>query len=155
MKALLFLVLSLTHAWASAQSSSLDGNWLKQGVDAFERAHISRSGTAEDLNTSTAFVSYLSGMVAVHRQNNLLAILLWSGAKKSTDKTGQVRLSEPDTVRIQTAAAFTPLRSLPDNLSPQQLVAVIHRFLDDHPEKWGADASSLVTEALRSAFSKS
>lgn len=36
----------------------------------------SRTGTAQDATDSTLLIFYISGMLAVHRQNNLIASLL-------------------------------------------------------------------------------
>ena len=117
MKRIIFLLFTLFHLSAYAQSNSLDGNWLKQGLDAYDRAYLTRTGSTDDMAKGDATISFLIGMIAVHRQNNFMAVFLWSNVKKTTDKSGKVKLSGEDTARIETTTLFTPLRSLPDNLS--------------------------------------
>ena len=135
-----------------AQTSSQDGNWIKKGVDAFDRVNTTRNGSNEDLLDSVALISYVSGMLAVHRQNNFGAIILFSTVNKASDPAGQPKLSPTDAASLGTMLAFTPLRKLPDNVSPQQLVAILRRYLDTYPEKWGQPAPTLITNALAEAF---
>jgi hypothetical protein len=41
---------------------------------------------------------------------------------------------------------------IPDNATRGQIVAVVSKYLKDHPEKWSESAVFLVTEALMEAF---
>lgn len=154
MKQIFLLMIYAFTTVAGAQSAQLDGTWLKQGVDAFDRSYVTRNGNADDLSRTTELLAFVTAVVSVQRQNNLLALLVSSGIKKSTDNNGQVKLDEVDAGRVQTAAMFTPLRALPDRLSPEQVVAIVSRFLISNPQRWGESAAGLVTDALREAFNK-
>lgn len=137
-----------------AQTPTADGNWIKKGIDAFERVNTTRNGSNEDLLDSSALIYYVGGMVAVHRQNNLVTIIFLSAANKSNDPAAVPKLSPTDEARVQGMMALTPLRKLPDNLSSQQLIAVLRKHLDKYPERWGQPAAVLVANALEEAFAR-
>lgn len=86
-------------------------------------AHMSHVMETRTISRTTELLAFVTAVVSVQRQNNLLALLVWSGIKKSTDNNGQVKLDEVDAGRVQTAVMFTPLRALPDRLSHEQVVA--------------------------------
>jgi hypothetical protein len=44
------------------------------------------------------------------------------------------------------------LYGIPKTVTKGQIVAVVSKYLKDHPEKWGEFASVLVIEALKEAF---
>jgi hypothetical protein len=128
---------------------TLDGNWLKGSVDAFNRIYVTKNGRDGDFEDSFLLIGYVAGIVAVHRQNNMMASILVGTAADNRTKD-----SKPlaDDMKVRTALAFAPLLGIPDSLSPQQMVAVLQKYLDAHPGKWGDPASVLITDAFKEAF---
>ena len=155
MKMLIGIVLCFlsTLSWAQ-QGTAVDGNWIKKGIDAFDRVNVTRNGTDEDTLDSRVLISYVSGMLAVHRLNNLLASLVIGASNQPSGKARREKQSANNAMHVRTALAFTPLLAIPDELTPQQIVAVLRKYLDAHPEKWGTNAPLLITEALEVAFAK-
>jgi hypothetical protein len=139
----LFLLSSLCFA---QQQSAVNGNWIKSSIDAFDRVNVTRNGTSDDALQSLNLIHFVSGMLAVHRQNNLTASTF---AAVLGEKKTQSTASAADQIdqQLRIAFAFTPLLTTPDTLSPQQIVAILRKYLDANPEKWG-------TDALQQAFAK-
>jgi hypothetical protein len=131
-----------------------DGNWIKEGIDAFDRVHVTRNGTTEDLEDSSMLVSFVYGMIAVHRQNNLLATLLIAASSPSNNNINAKDMSPETLARVKTALAFVPLMAIPDTLTPAQIVAVLRKYLDSNPEQWNKNATFLITEAMKASFEK-
>lgn len=155
MKALFGLALwLLSSACFAQQQPAIDGNWIKSSIDAFDRVNVTRNGTSEDVSNSIMFISYVSGMLAVHRQNNLVASVFVAGLSKQKKQTRNAAASAEIDKQIRAVFAFTPLLSIPDTLTPQQIVAILRKYLDANPEKWSTNAPLLITNALEAAFSK-
>ncbi|MHB1054153.1 MAG: Rap1a/Tai family immunity protein [Thiobacillus sp.] len=148
----------LLFAFSSPAYSQLPvtsgGNWIKEGVDAFDRVHVTRNGTIEDVQNSSMLLSFVFGMIAVHRQNNLLATLLISASSPSNSNKYAEGMSPETTARVKTALAFVPLIAIPDTLTSAQIVAVLRKYLDSNPEQWNKNAPHLITEALKASFEK-
>lgn len=148
-----FFLLFAGVAWAQ-QAETVDGHWIKKGINAFNRVYVTKKPSDTDYVDSVALVSYLSGMIAVHKNNNMLAVLLVS-AKDSQNKQlppGKKPLAGDEQLKV--AFAFTPLLALPDKLSSEQVIGILQRYLEAHPEKWNTSAPYLITEALKEAFSQ-
>jgi len=155
MKILFGIALCLLSAVSLAQpQSALDGNWLRKSIDAFERVNDARTGTAQDATDSTLLIFYISGMLAVHRQNNLTALLLLAvlTPTKGQQQT-KPKAAEAD-MQMRVAFVFTPLLAIPDALTAQQVVTILRNHLDKHPEQWDTQAPLLITDALKQAFSR-
>lgn len=149
-----FVLCLLCSLSAAQQQAPLDGNWIKTSIEAYDRANIARTGSADDVTTSAIFLSYVGGMLAVHRQNNLMASLVVTGLdqqrKAARNATAAVEIDK----QMRVAFVFTPLLAIPDTLSSQQVIAIVREYLESNPEKWGTAAPVLITDALQSAFSK-
>ena len=76
----------LSALCAAQQPRPLDGNWIKKGVDAFNRVYVTRNAGDTDMSDGLVLVSYVSGMIAVHRQNNLLAAIIVGSANQKSAK---------------------------------------------------------------------
>lgn len=154
MKVILGLFLSAISFCCSAQPLAIDGNWIRNSINAFDRVNVTRNGTTDDTMDSIAFISYVGGILAVHRQNNLMASLLVSSLveQKKASKSAATTIEIEKQMRV--AFAFVPLLAIPENLSTQQVAAVLRKYLDANPEKWNLNAHILITDALKEAFSK-
>jgi len=154
MKHIVAIVLLAFSVLVSAQPTSFDGTWLKKGLDAYERVNVAKTGTGEDLNDALSLISYTSGVLAVRRQNNLLALVVIGTLGRSNASAPARKLSPVEEARVKTALAFAPLFRLPDSASPEQLLAIVQRYIAAHPEKWNTAAQVLITDALVEAFAK-
>jgi hypothetical protein len=133
---------------AVAQPAKRDGTWLKDGLDATDRVWVSKTPTEQEAISSIALTSYIYGMLAVHRQNNLKAVLLAGMVESKGGKS----VSDVDNARLRTAFMFVPLLKIPDELSAQQVAAILRKFLADNPARWNESADTLITDAFESAF---
>jgi hypothetical protein len=133
---------------AHAQPQRHDGNWLNAGLDAYERIAVTRNANEEDMVAGTAFMSYVTGLLSVHRRNNMTASVLHLALTHEKGRT----LSEADRARINTLRLFTPLAGLPDDLSAPQVAATIRKYLAANPAKWSKPADILIHSALVAEF---
>lgn len=148
MKLIIILTLAIAslHAWG--QTAPRDGNWIKNGLDAYDRTFVTRNGSDADDVSSVILVSYVSGMLAVHRSNNLSALVLAATLNPTIGKT----ISELNRSKIQTTFFFAPLIKLPDDLSPQQIAAILRKLLQQNPARWSEPADKLITAAFATEF---
>ena len=134
-KTIASFVLCCCSVLAAAQPPvTLDGYWLKQSVDAFNRIYVTKNIRAGDFENSFLLIGYVAGILVVHRQNNMMASILVATAADNQTKDPKTLA---DDMKVKTALAFAPLLGIPDDLSPQQIVAVLQKYLDAHPGKWG------------------
>ena len=159
MKILVGLVLfaisfAISAVAVAEQPHTLDGLWIKKSIDSYERVTKNRVGTEEDLQNSLSFMAYLDGFSAVHRQNNLMASLLVYSLTEEKKKTKNPAALAAIDKQMRVAFAFTPLLRLPDNLSMEQSIVIIRKYLEDNPQKWNSEASLIITTALSEAFEK-
>jgi hypothetical protein len=148
MKVCISLCLLLFTTCAMAQVVKRDGVWLKNGIDAYDRTFVLKNGSDQDVSDALILVAYVSGMLEVHRQNNLNAGLIAMGAN-----SGRVRkMSEADAAKVKIALFFAPLLKVPDDLSPPQVVAILRKYLSQNPAKWTEPAHELVTDAFVSEY---
>ena len=152
MKFLVATLLCVLYALAHAQAPTYNGVSLKKGLDAYDRMYVTKNASDDDFRDGTMLIAYISGMLAVHRTNNLTAMLLFAANNVSTGGKSKQAMSGTDSVRLKTLLAFTPLLTLPENVPPEQLVAILRKFLNEHPERWSQHAAGLITEALAEAF---
>jgi hypothetical protein len=147
MKIVLVVLLGLCLQASYAQGSPRDGNWLKNGLDAFDRTTVTQTSRDGDGVEAAVLIAYVYGMLAVHRQNNFTAGVL-SAALMQPNST----LSDVNRAKLQIANVFVPLLTIPDELSPQQVAAVLRKHLAQNPSHWGRPAERLITDAFASEF---
>ena len=155
MKIVMSLLLCVFSFGSMAQQQqAFDGNWIKKSINAMDRVDVTRNGTTEDVMDSISFLAYVGGILAVHRQNNLLASIivqgLTEGKKTSKSTTASVEIDK----QMSVAFAFVPLLRVPDTLTSQQVAAILRKYLESNPEKWNINASQLITSAIEAAFEK-
>src|SRR4051812_19054280 len=86
-KTIASFVLCCCSVLAAAQSPvTLDGNWLKQSVDAFNRIYVTKNIRAGDFENSFLLIGYVAGILAVHKQNNMMASILVGTAADNQTK---------------------------------------------------------------------
>lgn len=152
LKSLIAVLLFVLHGLAIAQSSAYNGVSVKKGLDAYDRIYVTKNASDDDFREGTMLIAYVSGMLAVHRANNLTAVLLFAANNPESAGAARPKTSEVEVMRLKTMLVFTPLLSLPEALPPKQLVAILRKFLNEHPERWSQSAVSLITDALVGAF---
>jgi Rap1a immunity proteins len=151
MKLLAAVLFCVLHGVASAQSATYNGVSLKSGLDAYDRIYVTKNPSEGDSHERTMLIAYVYGMLAVHRENNLKAMILFTAG--NDPKVGHTKQrSEVDAARLNTLLAFTPLLTLPDNVPTEQLVAILRKYLNEHPERWDQHGAILITAALVDAF---
>jgi len=149
-----FLLCVFSLGSMAQQQQVFDGNWIKSSIDAFDRVNVTRNGTTEDAMDSIALISYVGGILAVHRQNNLMASIVVSGLTEQKKASKSAAASAEIDKQMRVTFAFVPLLRIPDTLSSQQVVVILRKYLEANPEKWNTTASLLITSALEAAFSK-
>ena len=153
MKILIGLSLYLFSLGSVAQQHlTLDGTWIKSSIDAFDRVNVTRNGTSEDEINSIAFLSYVGGILAVHRHNNMRAAIAVSGLSEAKKASKSTAASAEIDKQMKVVFYFVPLLRVPDSLSPQQIVAIHRKYLEANPEKWNIQAALLITNAFEAAF---
>ena len=147
--ALLFVSLCCT-----AQSGNRldDGHWLKRGLDAYERATVTRIGSTEDAAEALALLAFVRGALGVHLANNLQAMTFIGLTRKHQERSNMKELPPDLSMMVKMSLAFAPLIGLPSAISIEQVLAILRRHLSENPEKWGEDAHVLLTEALQKSF---
>ena len=148
MKVCISLCLLLFTTCATAQVVKRDGAWLKNGIDAYDRTFVLKNGSELDISDAQILVAYVSGMLEVHRQNYLNAGLIAMAANSARDG----KMSDTDAAKVKVALFFAPLLKVPDDLSPQQVVAILRKYLSQNPAKWSEPAHKLVTDAFVSEY---
>lgn len=126
---------------ASAQQQ-LTGATLVKYLESSDRVEQLK-GSNEDFGNTMLLGGYLIGIIHVHRQNNLTVLLLAA----ASDKGQKIPLEA-----IKVGMALTPLLRLPDNLTIDQVRAILRRYLNAHPELWHNEGYTLVVNALAEAF---
>lgn len=127
-----------------------DGTWMKDSIGAYERATVTKNSSDDDIFKGVALVSYISGVLSVHQQNNMTATLIVAASKVD----GKGKRSTTDEARLRTAFSFVPLLSVPDNISTGQTIAILKKYLNENPEKWQLSAHLLIQDAFKEAFEK-
>lgn len=158
----LFLALMLTvltNVAIADDASGPNGFWLKKGLSAcpkvFSKGQLLKTATQIDTVNCLAVSPWVMGYIAAQWQNNAIvdytrSVLQRSiqAAKANNDQSAVNEFKRA--IAIQ--EALVPLDGLPTSLPPEQATAVILKYLDNHPEKWGASAVEIVQTALRDAF---
>lgn len=157
MKTIITILLCIINSVSFAQElKQYDGNWLKDSIDSFERAYVTKNGSENDLIASVVLISYTWGVLSAHQRNNMLFTFAAMDYEKSVKKGNVDSVNSSDAgKRLKVAIAFAPLRAVPaDKISNQQIITILRKYLNSNPEKWSLSASELITIALQEAFSK-
>lgn len=141
MKLIFGLLLAFACAISGAQTR--DGNWLVKNIRLVERVQQKQSTTEDEFRESMQMLFYCYGYVEALYFPGILAEVAIKIARDNPTPANRER--------ARLAAGMTPLRAVPA-LPTQQLVAVLKKYLDAHPERWGEPASKLVASALSEAF---
>lgn len=150
---LIAVVFCLSHDLSLADpQGAFDGHWLRSSINAYERVHVSRTGSAADLNDSAMFVGFLAGLLAAHAENNLKALIISADLveRRKTEKNIEVSHEIDNEIRI--VLALAPLFTSEFKPNLPQVVAILRKYLDDNPGKWSMGAAALITNAITSAF---
>jgi len=127
-----------------------NGAWLKVSIDTFNRVVASEyiDRTSSEFRDTEIFFAYVEGVLAVHRKNNLQASIFVTALQM---KNGE---SSPVSPEQRIALAFAPLLRVPDEISRIQAVAIIEKYLKEHPQNWNLSAATIITTAFEDAFEK-
>ena len=155
----LVVILVVSHLCALAQDAGLrDGNWLKRSLDAYNRIQITGNVNTEDLVEATALLNFISGVLAVHQRNSLIAAVVYSGKndmlRRCVESGKKDSACDALYAEFRLIGVFAPLATMPAAVTNAQLVAAVKKYVDNNPEKWSQDAGQIVTTALVESFTK-
>lgn len=148
------LVALANFASAADELPPLNGHWLVRALEAHARV-ASRRGTNDDLVDSTLLVGVTAGVIATHRQNNLMLALIYSSVESAYKKAPEKNPPTTNSDQLRVAFAYSPLFGLPDDFKIPQVFAIFRRFLEANPERWGEPAYPLIIAALRDSIRRS
>ncbi len=148
---LIFALLSFLAS--SAEMPSPDGVWLRDSIEAFNR--IGTGGTQDDLVKGMAIAGWIGGVIATQRDTtSRMQITMGFFAYSYREFTQKKDEKNAALVRqlYSNARMYAPKFNIPSNVQIQQIMAVVLKYLNAHPEKWQYSAISLTNEALAEAF---
>ena len=122
------LVALANFASAADELPPLNGHWLVRALEAHARV-ASRRGTNDDLVDSTLLVGVTAGVIATHRQNNLMLALIYSSVESAYKKAPEKNPPTTNSDQLRVAFAYSPLFGLPDDFKIPQVFAIFRRFL--------------------------
>jgi len=138
---------------AAEGPSPLNGHWLVKSLEADARV-AARQGTNDDLLDSTVLMGMTMGVIAAHRENNMMVTLIYAGVESAHKKAPDKNPPPTDSPQLRVAFAFAPLLGLPDTMQYPQILAILRRYLAANPERWGEMAYSLIVAALQDSIKR-
>ena len=147
---LLFLfTFTMNSAIAENNSTKSNGARLIDGIDAYHQIRSEKTTTDNEYMNSAFLIGAITGVVGVHKRNNLFESLELSLVIKA-EKDKKINSNEKDLAKF--GLRFAPLIAMPDNLDMDQYVAILEKYLKNNPEQWSSTVSELITSSLESAF---
>lgn len=117
------------------------GNELLSSCEKYEKYdHAARRLTADETAAAGMCAAYVSGFVDASTTYNSLLSQLDAALQKS----------EADGARVR--HRISPMACIPEGATYEQTVRVVLKYLRDHPEKLHERRSTLMLEAIASAF---
>lgn len=123
-----------------ANARGPDGAMLRQGLDAYERVHVTKTPRKGDAEDAAALVAFIGGVIAVHRDNNALAAFMTSDTTTASTK--------------KTLRLFAPLRRLPPNVTVEAIMFLTRSYVTAHPDRLDQSANGIITAALQDAYAQ-
>jgi hypothetical protein len=130
-----------------------DGVWLKDGIDAYNR-FMGQGGAQSDIMKGMGTAGWLGGVITAQRDRTsefLLSMGVFAGTyrdlKQKNDKDAEIARN-----LYKNAQFYVPKFNVPVNVQIEQIMAVVLKYLTNHPEKWQYSAISLTKAALTDAF---
>ena len=144
----------LCFSVSAADVPTLDGVWLKDNIDAYNRLMAKRE-TGDDMTNAILISGWLRGVVAASQQSSTdIAVRMSLIARLHGDfkQKGDQKNAERMRVLYEDAKSYVPKFDVPSSTTMDQTTAVVLKYLTNHPEKWQSSAVSLTNEALTEAF---
>jgi len=149
--------LMLAFLCCSATATDLpkmDGVWLKDGIEAYDRL-MGQRGTGDDMANGILMSGWLRGVIAAqqHSSSNLtFRMMLFANVYRDLKQKGDEKNAEIARNLYKDAQTYAPKFDVPAGVTMDQIAAVVLKYLTNHPEKWQYSAVGLTNEALAEAF---
>src|ERR1035437_5434497 len=120
----------------AADMTPQDGVWLKNGIEAYNRAVV-QGATSNDIMNGMAMAGWLGGVISAQRdtssgftiQMGFFAYSYSEFKKKKDEKNAEiVRTLYND------ARSYVPKFDVPSGVQIDQIMAVVLKYLTNHPE---------------------
>jgi len=150
-------VLMLAFLCCSATAADLpkiDGVWLKDGIDAYDRL-VGQRGTDDDMTKGILMSGWLRGVIAAEQYSSsdlMFRMMLFANAYRALKQKGDEKNAEIARNIYKDAQTYAPKFNVPAGVTMDQITAIILKYLTNHPEKWQYSAVMLTNEALAEAF---
>ncbi len=156
MRLVLLLVLALS---LQAQESAEPGVWLRNGLVAILKCNQPRSPanpiTDDDVKMAATVNGFISGVwltlrdVKNHATNEYVRHMAIRDKAKASGDVGTEQWAKARLwILAETAMEFDP----PSNVSIDQVRAVVEKYVNMHPERWGDDEVVIIRNAVIEAF---
>ncbi len=148
------LVCTISEISIAEEPQHVDGNWLKREVDAYNRVMVTGNASLEDGVNSSMMIGYVYGVLAVHQTNNIYVgvHVLTCNRKRQNPGDKELKFFPCSKAELAALRFLAPLPNLPNALDVPQAVAILQKYLEAHPERWGDPAEFLITTAFGEAF---
>ena len=140
----------------AADLPTMDGVWLKDGIDAYNRI-MGHPSSRDDMVKGALMSGWLSGVIAAQQQSSsdsMLRMTLFASIYREAKQKKDEKNAEIARNAYTTAQLYVPKFDVPVGITMDQIAAVVLKYLTNHPEKWQYSAVSLTTEAMTDAFPK-
>ena len=149
------LLLSLLFCMANADEQQIaDGVWLKNGIDAYNRI-VAKQATQDDIANGALISGWVSGVLSEQQERNSIfkmQVGFFEFGYRDAKNKGDKKKAEHFQSLYKNAQIFSPRFIVPDSVTKQQIMAILYKYLSNHPEKWQYSAVSLTNGAMEEAF---
>ena len=156
MRLVLLVVLALS---LQAQEPTQPGVWLRKGLVAIQKCNQPLNPanpiTDDDVKRAATVNGFLSGVwltlmdVKNHATNEYVRHIAIRDKAKSSGDVGTEQWAKARLwILSETVMEFDP----PSNVSIDQVRALVEKYVNAHPERWGDDEVVIIRNALIEAF---
>jgi hypothetical protein len=137
------------------KAQQLDGAWLRNGIDQYERLNSHENLSENDSNDALVVRSYVCAVVDLEKYLVLRADLL-AGAVQAARKKHHINPEKLNGM-AEALPILVPLmrtKFATDSLSCDQIVLSVREYLSKYPEMLTKDAAVVIEKALLDRYSK-
>jgi hypothetical protein len=137
------------------KAQQLDGAWLRNGIDQYERLNAHENLSERDSNDALVVRSYVCAVVDLEKYLVLRADLL-AGAVRAARKKHHINPEKLNGM-AEALPILVPLmqtKFATDSPSCDQIVLSVQEYLNKYPEMLTKDAAVVIEKALLDRYSK-